>query len=83
MSRRGGYTLAEILACILVLTALAAILFPIFAQAREHSGPTCLSNPKSLGTALQIYLQDYDGTFPPKNTDGAASGGDWDARLYP
>lgn len=51
--------------CILIVPILAAILFPVFAQARERARQTaCLSNLKQLGTAVLMYSQDYDERFP-------------------
>ena len=50
---------------IAIIAILAAILFPVFAQAREKARQTsCLSNMKQIGTALQLYVDDYDETFP-------------------
>jgi prepilin-type N-terminal cleavage/methylation domain-containing protein/prepilin-type processing-associated H-X9-DG protein len=60
-----GFTLIELLVVIAIIAILAAILFPVFAQAREKARQTaCLSNTKQLGTALQMYIQDYDETLP-------------------
>src|ERR671930_500085 len=65
MERRRGFTLIELLVVIAVIAILAAILFPVFAQAREKARQAaCLSNCKQLGTALQLYVQDYDERFP-------------------
>ena len=65
MSRRKGFTLIELLVVIAIIAILAAILFPVFAQAREKARQTsCLSNMKQLGVALTMYAQDYDGTMP-------------------
>ena len=59
-----GFTLIELLVVIAIIAILAAILFPVFAQAREKARQTsCLSNTKQLGTATQMYLQDYDETL--------------------
>jgi prepilin-type N-terminal cleavage/methylation domain-containing protein/prepilin-type processing-associated H-X9-DG protein len=56
-----GFTLIELLAVIAIIAILAAILFPVFSQAREKARQTaCLSNEKQIGTAIQMYLQDYD-----------------------
>lgn len=62
---RSGFTLIELLVVIAIIAILAAILFPVFAQAREKARQTsCLSNEKQLGTALLMYTQDYEETFP-------------------
>jgi prepilin-type N-terminal cleavage/methylation domain-containing protein len=60
-----GFTLIELLVVIAIIAILAAILFPVFARARESARRAgCLSNLKQLGTAFQMYTQDYDETFP-------------------
>jgi prepilin-type N-terminal cleavage/methylation domain-containing protein len=64
--RQRGFTLIELLVVIAIIAILAAILFPVFAQAREAARKTqCLSNVKQLGTATQMYVQDYDGAYYP------------------
>src|SRR5439155_18474586 len=65
---RKGFTLIELLVVIAIIAILAAILFPVFAQAREKARQaTCASNLKQLGVAILMYAQDYDETFPPAN----------------
>ncbi|HVK04813.1 MAG TPA: prepilin-type N-terminal cleavage/methylation domain-containing protein [Armatimonadaceae bacterium] len=60
-----GFTLIELLVVIAIIAILAAILFPVFAQAREKARSTsCLSNLKQIGTAVTQYVQDYDETYP-------------------
>jgi len=64
-SLRSGFTLIELLVVIAIIAILAAILFPVFAQAREQARKTaCLSNLKQIGLAVNMYVQDYDETFP-------------------
>ena len=71
-SPRRGFTLIELLVVIAIIAILAAILFPVFAQAREKARQTsCLSNTKQLGLAFIQYAQDYDEHMP-----NAFSGGD-------
>jgi len=60
-SRRAGFTLIELLVVIAIIAILAAILFPVFAKAREKARQTsCASNLKQMGTSLIMYEQDYD-----------------------
>ena len=59
--RRRGFTLIELLVVIAIIAILAAILFPVFAQARESARAiSCLSNTKQFGLASMMYTQDYD-----------------------
>src|SRR6266516_2599720 len=61
---RRGFTLIELLVVIAIIAILAAILFPVFAQARDKARATgCLSNCKQLGTAVTMYAQDNDERF--------------------
>src|SRR6059058_3353568 len=63
--QRRGFTLIELLVVIAIIAILAAILFPVFARAREKARATsCLSNLKQCALATLMYVQDYDETFP-------------------
>ena len=67
-----GFTLIELLVVIAIIAILAAILFPVFAQAREQArAVSCLSNTKQIGLSVIMYSQDYDEEFPIGNTSGA------------
>lgn len=72
-SSRRGFTLIELLVVIAIIAILAAILFPVFAQAREKARQTaCLSNTKQLGAGIMLYLQDNDELFFPTVTERTA-----------
>jgi prepilin-type N-terminal cleavage/methylation domain-containing protein/prepilin-type processing-associated H-X9-DG protein len=62
---RRGFTLIELLVVIAIIAILAAILFPVFAKAREKARQTsCLSNQKEIALAVLMYVQDYDERMP-------------------
>ncbi len=72
----GGFTLIELLVVIAIIAILAAILFPVFAQARDRARTaTCQSNLKQLGLAFHLYTADYDEVYPPVSQ--------WKTRLQP
>jgi prepilin-type N-terminal cleavage/methylation domain-containing protein/prepilin-type processing-associated H-X9-DG protein len=72
---RRGFTLIELLVVIAIIAILAAILFPVFARAREKARQSsCLSNTKQLQLAILMYVQDYDETFCLGNN---SAGGSW------
>lgn len=77
MRKISGFTLIELLVVIAIIAILAAILFPVFAQARESARMTsCLSNIKEIGLAWNMYAQDYDETFPLSRSVGYPSSDD-------
>ncbi|HEU4751864.1 MAG TPA: DUF1559 domain-containing protein [Armatimonadota bacterium] len=81
-----GFTLIELLVVIAIIAILAAILFPVFAQAREAARKaSCGSNVRQLGLAVRMYTQDYDERFPfggwfPNGNDGT---GEWQNTVAP
>ena len=95
MNCKKAFTLIELLVVIAIIAILAAILFPVFAQAREKARQSaCLSNIMQLGLALQMYTQDYDSMmypclgrgYPLKDDYGntcPSTNGEWNARRVP
>jgi prepilin-type N-terminal cleavage/methylation domain-containing protein/prepilin-type processing-associated H-X9-DG protein len=82
MRRTRGFTLIELLVVIAIIAILAAILFPVFARAREKARQaTCQSNLRQLSTALIMYVQDYDERFP--GPVASTTWIPWDLAVYP
>ena len=81
--KKCGFTLIELLVVIAIIAILAAILFPVFAKAREKARQTsCLSNLKQLNLAITQYVQDYDERFPNGNPFLANTTG-WASPILP
>jgi prepilin-type N-terminal cleavage/methylation domain-containing protein/prepilin-type processing-associated H-X9-DG protein len=70
MRRARGFTLIELLVVIAIIAILAAIIFPVFAQAREKARQaSCISNMRQIGSAMLMYLNDNDGVLPDPRWD--------------
>ncbi len=83
MQKQSGFTLIELLVVIAIIAILAAILFPVFAQAREKARQTqCVSNLKQLGVAMTMYLQDFDEQFFTR-PGASAPNGYWQEDWWP
>ena len=83
---RRGFTLIELLVVIAIIAILAAILFPVFAQAREKARQAaCLSNMRQLSTAVMMYVQDYDESYPmtANYNDGSSLQTVWPEMIQP
>jgi len=91
---RKGFTLIELLVVIAIISILAAILFPVFARARENARrASCMSNLKQVGLGVMMYTQDYDEHYPSVNWSGTgsyrfpngniSSANPWYLKIYP
>lgn len=79
-----GFTLIELLVVIAIIAILAAIIFPVFASAREKGRQTvCASNLRQLGTAIRLYTDDYDGEMPRTSHNAANAPIVWVLSLAP
>src|SRR3569833_1092954 len=85
-SKTRGFTLIELLVVIAIIAILAAILFPVFAKAREKARQiSCASNARQIGRSILQYVQDNDETFPVGNNDGSplSQGVGWGGPIQP
>jgi prepilin-type N-terminal cleavage/methylation domain-containing protein/prepilin-type processing-associated H-X9-DG protein len=81
---RKAFTLIELLVVIAIIAILAAILFPVFARARENARrSSCQSNMKQIGLGMMQYTQDYDERFPPYTSGSAAAIYGWADAVQP
>ncbi|BDI28836.1 hypothetical protein CCAX7_008870 [Capsulimonas corticalis] len=81
-SLQSGFTLIELLVVIAIIAILAAILFPVFAKAREKARQiSCASNERQLGLGIMQYVQDNDETFPAGNQGHSGAG--WATNIFP
>lgn len=81
---RKGFTLIELLVVIAIIAILAAILFPVFARAREAARQSsCSSNVRQLSTAVLMYVQDYDEILPRTDCNALSSGQAWNIACQP
>jgi len=79
-----GFTLIELLVVVAIIGILAAILFPVFARARENARrASCMSNLKQQGLAIMQYTQDYDEKYPPVWTGWTSVDNVWIGELQP
>ena len=81
---RSAFTLIELLVVIAIIAILAAILFPVFARARENAKRTsCQSNLKQIGLGIIQYQSDYDGYYPPSQTGAGSTLASWPTLMFP
>ena len=81
---RGGFTLIELLVVIAIISLLAALLFPVFAQAREKARQAaCLSNMRQIGQAIQMYASDADDIDPPGVLVVGGDAYSWPTLVFP
>src|SRR5947208_515966 len=82
--RARAFTLIELLVVIAIIAILAAILFPVFAQARAKARQTmCTSNMRQIAIGLNMYATDYDGFMPPSQLPSSGANISWPTMLMP
>jgi prepilin-type N-terminal cleavage/methylation domain-containing protein/prepilin-type processing-associated H-X9-DG protein len=83
-TRRSAFTLIELLVAVAIIAIIAAILFPVFAQAREKARQaTCVSNMKQLGQIMMMYAQDHDERVAPTYYPSSDQMGHWANLMIP
>jgi prepilin-type N-terminal cleavage/methylation domain-containing protein len=85
VTRKAGFTLIELLVVLAIISILAAILFPVFARARENARrASCMFNSKQLALGMLMYAQDYDEKFPTFwYVTAAQPNFTWDNEIFP
>ena len=82
--KKSAFTLIELLVVIAIIAILAAILFPVFARARENARrASCQSNLKQIGLGILQYVQDYDEKMPSSQNDGIFVNAPWHVLIQP
>jgi prepilin-type N-terminal cleavage/methylation domain-containing protein/prepilin-type processing-associated H-X9-DG protein len=83
-NHKHGFTLIELLVVIAIISILAAILFPVFARARENARrASCMSNLKQIGLGVMMYVQDNDEHYPLSSQSRASLGSAWSTTAVP
>ena len=84
-AKRAGFTLIELLVVVAIIAVIAAILFPVFATVRERGRrTTCQSNLKQIALAMQQYVQESDGIYPPDHAPSPEpNDSGWQYAVYP
>lgn len=79
-----AFTLIELLVVVAIISILAAILFPVFARARENARrASCMSNMKQIGLGIMMYVQDYDEKYPRTYFSTSGSYATWPYLIQP
>src|SRR5688572_9600426 len=84
LEAKRGFTLIELLVVIAIIALLAAILFPVFARARENARKSsCQNQLKQIGLGIAQYTQDYDETMPNRGANNNPTIPSWRQRIFP